>query len=66
MAKPEEPTITVGHLKHQLESYPENCRLTFSGLRFYRLKQRAPDLVQVEFDQAVRLDDAGHVVVESR
>ena len=65
MPKPEIPTITVGRLLDELKIYPEHYLLSFGGLRYFRLKQRAPELVLVEFDQQVYLDDAGRVVVDN-
>ncbi|WP_324710119.1 hypothetical protein [Pseudomonas citronellolis] len=58
-------TITVGILKEHLASYPDHYELDFSGLDFYRLKQRGPELVQVEFNQQVYRDGTGRVVVEN-
>ena len=59
------PTITVGDLKAALEAYPDNYNLDFSGLTFYRLKQRGEKHVQVEFNQQVYLNDEGLVIVEN-
>lgn len=58
-------TITVGMLRDQLKIYPDNYELDFSGLEFYRLKQRGPELVQVEFNEQVYRDKSGRVVVEN-
>lgn len=55
------PTITVGQLREELQGYPDDYRLSFSGLTYYRLKQRADDLVQVEFNEGVHLDSDGEV-----
>lgn len=58
--------ITVGMLKQMLEGYPDNHELDFSGLAFYRLKQRGPELIQVEFNEMVYRDkETGLVVVEN-
>ena len=57
--------ITVGMLMEQLSGYDKDMMLSFSGLDFYRLKQRAPDLIQVEFNQMVYRDKDGQVVVEN-
>jgi hypothetical protein len=66
MPSPSEyPVVTVGLLMELLQAYPDDYRLDFSGLSFYRLKQRAPTHVQVEFNQTVCLDDKGRVVVEN-
>jgi hypothetical protein len=55
--------ITVGQLKAELEGWPEDMELTFGGLTFYRLKQRGPELLQMEFNQTVYLDSEGIVRV---
>lgn len=54
-------TITVGDLIEQLRGYDPNHEVMFSGgqLEFYRLKQRGPKLVQVEFNQNVWREDNG-------
>lgn len=60
-----EMLITVGEFMEQLKNYPHETRLSFSGLDFYRLKWRADDLVQVEFNQIVYRNAEGNVVVEN-
>lgn len=55
--------ITVGELIRQLAVFPESADLSFSGLRFYRLKSRAPDVVQLEFVEQVYRDRDGTLVV---
>jgi hypothetical protein len=52
-------------LKQMLEIYPDDYELDFSGLEFYRLKQRGPELLQVEFNELVYRDGTGRVVVEN-
>ncbi len=59
------PNITVGQLKLHLEGYDDDMELYFGGLDFYRLKQRGTNLVQVEFNQPVYRNEAGHVVVDN-
>jgi hypothetical protein len=59
------PTITIGELKEHLAGYPDHYALDFSGLQFYRLKQRGEEYVQLEFSQAVYLDKEGYVVVDN-
>jgi hypothetical protein len=59
------PLQTVGSLITQLEGHDKDMLVDFSGLDFYRLKQRAPDLVQVEFNQPVYRNHRGDVVVEN-
>ena len=56
--------ITVGDLKRMLETHDDDAVLSFSGLDFYRLKQRGPKLVQVEFNQSV-YEHEGKVHVEN-
>lgn len=60
-----EPRITVGQLIEQLQGYPKEMLVDFSTLDFYRLKQRSPNMLQVEFDQSVYRDEKGRVVVEN-
>lgn len=57
------PTITVGHLRSEIAQYPDSFTLDFSGLEFLRVKQRGETHLQIEFSQAVYLDDRGRVVV---
>jgi hypothetical protein len=59
------PSITVGEFRKMLNHYPDNMLLDFSMLDFYRLKQRSPTLVQVEFNQQVYRDSSNNVVVEN-
>jgi len=63
--KKQEPLITVGNLIERLSIFDENMKLDFSGLDFHRLKQRGPNLVQVEFNQQVYRDPEGNVVVDT-
>lgn len=57
--------ITVGEFKEHLDMYEDEDELYFSGLDFYRLKQRGPSLVQVEFNQSVYVDDNDNVQVQN-
>jgi hypothetical protein len=59
------PSITVGTFKDMLNAYDDDMWLDFSTLDFYRLKQRADDLVQVEFNQSVYRDKQANVVVDN-
>ncbi len=59
------PRITVGELRAALDGLPDDWTVDFSGLTFYRVKQRAPEHVQIEFNQSVYLDEQGQVVVEN-
>ncbi len=56
---------TVGQLIEHLSAFDVNMKVDFSGLDFYRFKQRAPDLVQCEFNQPVFRDPEGNVVVHN-
>lgn len=59
------PRLTVGELTRMLSSYPDHYEVEFSGLDFYRLKQRDETLVQVEFNQQVYRTPEGQVVVQN-
>jgi len=53
-------------LEKMLEGFSDEDELSFSGLDFYRLKRRGPDLVQVEFNQQVYRDrKTGKVIIEN-
>lgn len=65
MPKKEYPTITLGHLREQLKPYPDNYEVIFSGLDFFRVKEKSPGLLQIEFNQQVYLDEQGNVVVHN-
>lgn len=62
--EPYEPSITVGEFRKMLSNWPDDMWLDFSMLDFYRLKQRGPNLLQVEFNQHVYRDTSNKVVVE--
>jgi len=64
-AKKEFPTIPLGLLREHLKGYSDSMEISFSGLDFYRVKQRSDNLLQIEFNQQVYLDDQGAVVVEN-
>jgi hypothetical protein len=57
--------ITVFELKAELNVFPNDMEIDFSGLDFYRLKQRGDNLVQVEFNQQVYRNQEGNVVVDN-
>lgn len=59
------PSISIGELKNLLANYPDHYQIDFSGLSFYRLKQRGETSVQMEFNQPVYLTEQGRVVVEN-
>lgn len=61
-----EPTIDLDSFLKELEIYKgKGYQLTFSGLTYYRPKERAPKLLQIEFSESVYLDKEGCVVVDS-
>lgn len=62
-SRPDLPT--VGLLIAHLSSFDENMKVDFSGLDFYRFKQRSPDTIQCEFNQAVHRSAEGVVVVHN-
>ena len=62
---PEVPKITVGDLKRDLSLYDDDTEVSFSGLTFYRLKQRGSKLVQVEFGQSVYRNFSGSVTIDN-
>ncbi|GAA6134385.1 hypothetical protein NBRC116188_11740 [Oceaniserpentilla sp. 4NH20-0058] len=58
--------LTVGELKKILNLYPDDMRLDFSGLDFYRIKQRSDKLLQVEFNQLVyKNEENNQVIIEN-
>lgn len=59
------PTILAGDLKERLEPVPDDWEISFSGLEFSRFKVRGEKLIQIEFNEAVFLDDEGRVVVHN-
>ncbi len=59
------PLITVGQLKEHLKIYDDDYKIDFSGLDFYRIKQRDDKLIQIEFNQQVYRDAQGCVVVQN-
>ena len=56
---------TVGELIEQLKGYPTNTLVDFSGLDFYRVKQRGDLLVQIEFKQVVSRTPDGWAEVQN-
>lgn len=47
-------SMTVGELLDSLREFPRDTKIRFQGgLNFYRLKWRAEDLIQVEFNEPV-------------
>lgn len=60
-----ENCITVGHLIDELSKYPNDFTVDFSGLDFYRVKQRGDTHIQIEFNQAVYRTAQGTVGVQN-
>jgi hypothetical protein len=50
--------MTVGELRDELDDWPESFEIIFGchELEFYRLKKRAGDLLQLEFNQTIYKD----------
>ena len=44
-----------------LQQMPPNTRIHFEGLTYYRLKQRGPDLVQIEFGELIDEQTDTHI-----
>ena len=66
MNMPKVPTVDLDSFLKELEIYKgKGYQLSFSGLTYYRPKQRADKLVQIEFNETVYLDSKGRVVVEN-
>ncbi len=64
--KTKEPTIKVDDLiKALMPLKGKNFDISFSGLNFYRIKQRGDKFVQIEFNEQVYLNSEGLVVVEN-
>jgi hypothetical protein len=49
--------MTIGELRDELDEWPESFEIIFGcpELEFYRLKKRAGDLLQLEFNQTIAL-----------
>ena len=43
--------MKVDDLKRQLENWPDDCDIEFSGHTFYRLKMRDEKMVNMEFNE---------------
>lgn len=59
------PTIDVKTLINQLQGLPDDTRVGFSGLNFYRVKWRGQTMINIEFNEHVYRDSNGHLVVEA-
>jgi hypothetical protein len=55
-------TILAKDFRRALEQVPDDAQLSFSGLTFYRIKRRGPDVFQVEFNEAVYRDGTDDIV----
>ena len=62
--KIQEPNITVGDLIDQLSIHNRSIELDFSGLDYYRLKQRSDTVMQVEFEQSVYRSKDGDIFIQ--
>ncbi|WP_173424342.1 hypothetical protein [Serratia symbiotica] len=60
----ESHTIDLKTLLDQLEGYPSDIRVSFSGLDFKRVKQRGQNMLQIEFNQSVYRTDEDLLVVQ--
>ena len=60
------PSTDLDSFLKELEIYKgQGYQLTFSGLTYSRPKERAPKLLQIEFEESVYLDEEGCVVVDN-
>lgn len=58
--------VTVKEFIALLQNEEQNKELVFSGLDFFRLKDRG-EIIQVEFNQVVYKDDnTGKVIIENQ
>lgn len=64
-ADPRYPTTTIEELRLQLEGKPGQATVDFGGLTFIDFTQRSPTHFQARFEQLVRLEDNGEVVVDN-
>ena len=50
--------MTIGELRDELDDWPESFEIIFGcpELEFYRLKKRAGDMLQLEFNQTIYKD----------
>ncbi len=59
-----ESEITVKTLISELSTYDGEMKISFSGLDFYRLKDRG-EYLQIEFNQTVFKNENGEVVIQN-
>lgn len=58
------PTMLLKDLLKELNGWPEETRVGFSGLNFYRVKPRGPNMVNIEFNEHVYRDSKGELIAE--
>lgn len=64
-ADPRYPVTTIGHLQEELAGLDPQATVDFGGLTFIDFTQRSPTHFQARFEQLVRLEDNGEVVVDN-
>ncbi len=47
--------MTVKDMKDQLNGWPDDWKIEFSGLTFFRLKKRAEKMANMEFNELFRV-----------
>ncbi|AOM39198.1 hypothetical protein [Xenorhabdus hominickii] len=57
-------TIDLDTLLQQLNKYPADTRVSFSGLDFLRVKQTGENIIQIEFAQSVYRTSEDVLVVQ--
>lgn len=63
--KPKKRVTTAGELVRMLNHWPSDTEIIFQGgMTLYRLKDRGPGLVQIEFDEPVQ--DAMRLLSEAQ
>lgn len=59
------PTITVEQLRDSIKNLPNDAEISFSGLTFYRVKQRGKNSYQIEFNEGPYLSEDGALKVQN-
>lgn len=59
------PTIDLKTLRDAFKGLPDDARIGFSGLTFYRPKLRGQTMLNIEFNEHVYRDRNGTVVIEA-
>lgn len=57
-------TVDLGTLRRQLSHYPDNTRVSFSGLDFRCVNKTDEDVVQIKFEQSVYRTSEDVLVVQ--